>query len=403
MSDADTSRSIVVIDDDPRMLDLIGTVLTGAGYRVVCASDPEQGVGTARREKPAMVIIDILMPGMDGYAVHTTLSNDPQMARSTFLFLSGQGAFTERLRAVGEHGVDFMSKPFTPAILLRKVEKLLARHPAPRVIEPTDPTRASVPVRMGKEATLSSSDLATLPTELRRVLVVDDCLEYRDFIRHLLATNGFTVFEAQNAEEALKQAADQRPWLALVDVNLPGIDGFELCRLFRAQSVLRHVPVIFLSARDDFADRRKGYEVGGDDYLPKTARPRELLMRICLSLGRLTESVGWTRRNVSMQGEMALIGPAGLLQMFHLSRVSGSCRVRQGGAEVEVRFREGEVIGAAAGEARGPEAVFAFLAWTAGQFEFRPGDPGNGEPFEQTFSELLLEGCQRLDESRRTT
>jgi CheY-like chemotaxis protein len=186
-----------------------------------------------------------------------------------------------------------------------------------------------------------------------------------------------------------------------VDVNLPGSDGFDVCRRFRAQSVLRHVPVIFLSARDDFADRKKGYDVGGDDYLPKTTRPRELLMRICLSLGRLTESVGWTRRNVSMQGEMALIGPAGLLQMFHLSRVSGSCRVRQEDKEIEVRFRDGEVVGAQAGAAQGPDAVFAFLAWSAGQFEFTPGDPA-GTPFEQTFSELLLEGCHRLDEARRS-
>jgi DNA-binding response OmpR family regulator len=256
-------------------------------------------------------------------------------------------------------------------------------------------------VPISKDSLLSTSELAALPPALRRVLIVDDTPEYRDFVRQLLEVNGFTVFEASTAEEALQQALEQRPWLALVDVTLPGIDGFELCRRFRSQAVLRHVPVIFLSARDDFSDRRLGYEAGGDEYLPKTTRTRELLMRVCLVLGRLTESVGWTRRSVGMQGAIEVIGPAGVLQMFHLSRLTGRCHVRQGEKQIEVRFREGEVVGAVAADRTGSDAVFEFLFWESGHFEFVPGDPGPGAPLDQTFSELLLEGCRRLDEERR--
>jgi two-component system cell cycle response regulator len=392
--------TIVVIDDDDRMLDLIGTVLTGAGYRVFSSAEPQDGIEMVRREKPILVICDILMPGMDGYAVHKALAADPATSAAGFLFLSGQGNFTERVKAFGKHGVDFMAKPFTPAILLRKVERLLAKR---RVAagDGAEEARAATASRMEKDARLSGSDLAALPVELRRVLLVDDCREYRDFVRELLQSNGFVVIEAANADDGLRSAIEERPWLALMDVNLPGVDGFELCRRFRSQSVLRHVPVIFLSARDDFADRRKGYDAGGDEYLPKTTRPRELLMRICLTLGRLTESVGWTRRSVGMQGDIEVIGPAGVLQMFHLSRLSGACQIRQGDQQIEIHFREGEVVGARGGNTAGADAVFAFLAWTSGRFEFTPGDPGPGQPLDQSFSELLLEGCRRLDEGRR--
>jgi hypothetical protein len=124
-------------------------------------------------------------------------------------------------------------------------------------------------------------------------------------------------------------------------------------------------------------------------------------MRICLVLERLTESVGWTPRSVGMQGDIQVIGPAGVLQMFHLSRLSGACQIRQGGQEIEVRFRDGDMGGATAGAHKGADAVFEFLSWTNGRFEFRPGDPGPGLPLEQTFSELLIEGCRRLDEERR--
>jgi DNA-binding response OmpR family regulator len=247
-------------------------------------------------------------------------------------------------------------------------------------------------------------DELAIPPAMRRVLLVDDCREYRDFLRQLLERYSFTVFEAETAEEGLQTAQDEQPWLALVDVALPGMDGFELCRRFRSQPLLRHVPVIFLSARDDYEDRRKGYEAGGDEYLPKvTTHTRELLMRICLVLGRLTESVGWTRRSVGMQGDIEVIGPTGVLQMFHLSRLSGTCRVRNGAQEFTARFKDGEIVAANAGAVSGPEAVFAFLAWTAGHFEFAPGDSeyGADKKFDQTFSALLLDGCRRLDESRR--
>jgi two-component system cell cycle response regulator len=407
-SDALTSSShtvgpgtIVVIDDDDRMLDLIGTVLTGAGYRVLPASDPRKGVDLVRHEKPLMVICDILMPGMDGHAVHKALSADPETSNVAFLFLSGQGAFTQRVKAFGETGADFMAKPFTPAILLRKVERLLAKHRPGGGAGDSDGAPAARASSLSSDARLSGSELASLPIEMRRVLLVDDCREYRDFVRELLESNGFTVIEAGSADEALRKGIEERPWLALMDVNLPAVDGFELCRRFRSQAVLRHVPVIFLSARDDFADRRKGYDAGGDEYLPKTTRPRELLLRICLMLGRLTESVGWTRRSVGMQGDIEVIGPAGVLQMFHLGRLSGACQLRQGEQQIEIRFRDGEVVGARAGQKMGADAVFSFLSWTSGRFEFEPGDPGPAQPLEQTFGELLLEGCRRLDESRR--
>jgi DNA-binding response OmpR family regulator len=403
------ARKIVVIDDDPHILSLIGAALTSAGYRVFCAEDAAQGVEAVRRERPVAVICDIIMPGMDGYEVHRALYSDPAGFDCAFLFVSGQADFSQRVRAFGVGGVDFMAKPFTPAILIRKVERLLTKARPPRVhlaplvqAAPAPVVARHAPIPMTRQpAPPSTSELAALPAEMRRVLVVDDVKEYRDFARQFLGRNGFTVFEAQDGESALKVALDERPWLVLVDVHLPGMDGFELCRRFRSQPLLRHLAVVFLSAHDDYADRRRGYEAGGDEYLPKLTQSRELLMRICLLLGRMTESVGWTRRSSGMQGDIDVIGPAGVLQMFHLGRLSGTCHARNGALQVQVRFRDGEVVGAIAGLLQGQDAIFSFLSWEAGRFEFTPGDPGEGDPLPQSFSELLLEGCRRLDEMRR--
>jgi hypothetical protein len=118
-------------------------------------------------------------------------------------------------------------------------------------------------------------------------------------------------------------------------------------------------------------------------------------------LQAVVETMGWTRRGPGMAGDMEVIGPAATLQMCHHSRLTGVLEIRGRDGCVEIRLREGEILSAHCGERVGAEAVFAFLGWTAGRFEFRHGDPGPGTPLEQSVSELVLEGCRRLDESRR--
>jgi hypothetical protein len=126
---------------------------------------------------------------------------------------------------------------------------------------------------------------------------------------------------------------------------------------------------------------------------------RELIIRLQLVLKRYADLRA--RRGASMEGEIELIGAPGLLQMCHFGRLSGLCTVRAGVVRIQLRFRDGQVLGAESGRARGADAVYELLSWSRGQFVFQPGDPGEGRPLSESFEFLLLEGCRRLDEERR--
>jgi hypothetical protein len=102
-----------------------------------------------------------------------------------------------------------------------------------------------------------------------------------------------------------------------------------------------------------------------------------------------------------MEGRIEVVGAPGLLQMCHLGRLSGVCSIGSGDKKAELKFRQGEVVGAALGDLDGEEAVFEVLGWTEGHFSFAPGEPGAGEPLGEGFGQLLLEGCRRLDERLR--
>jgi len=239
-----------------------------------------------------------------------------------------------------------------------------------------------------------------IPAVLRQVLIVDDNAVFRGFMRGLLEGQGFTVHEANSGTTGLTLALEKRPWLILTDVRMPGDDGFEFCRKVRSHTLIRQTPLLFLSGWDDYKARYQGLELGADDFVSKETPVRELLIRIQLTLKR---HMALGRRGApgpGMEGQLDVMGAPGVLQVCHLTRLSGRLMVEAGSRWMVIRFREGEIVGASGDDREGADAVYSFLAWEEGRFHFARGDEA-GERIGPSFNELVLEGCRRLDEAQR--
>ncbi len=455
-----SARKVLVVEDDDAIRSLIERFLTGGGYSVVSTGDPTHALELARQNAPDLVLCDIAMPQMDGYGVLKTLQSDPVTARCPVVFLTAQREFTERVRAFRFGVVDYMTKPFTRDLLLKKVERVLrslADRPGVRgdgtaesllqdvqrearsgvltvtgeggaghaviesghVVENTIPEGAESSGKAEfRELDLDREQIVThdppslpgdpaavptfesLPEVFRTVLVVDDNDIFRTYVKDVLTRRGFTVHEAPDGAEGLRLALQKRPWLILTDVSMPRLDGLEMCRAVRNHSLIRHTPLIFLSGWDDYKDRYRGLEAGADEYLSKDTSIRELLIRIQIVLKRYSDLGARAWRGPGMEGRIELIGMPGLLQMAHLSRLTGVLEVGSGGKAAEVRFREGELVALQLGTRSGEPALLELLSWSEGHFSFAPGDPGKG-PTLGSFSQLLLDACRRLDEQTR--
>jgi two-component system OmpR family response regulator len=110
----------------------------------------------------------------------------------------------------------------------------------------------------------------------RKVLLVDDDPHIRHLLAFAFAKAGMATIEAGDGEEALLMAAADAPDLVVLDINMPRMDGLEVCRRLRATSI---VPILFLSSRDEEIDRVLGIELGADDYVVKPFSPREVVAR----------------------------------------------------------------------------------------------------------------------------
>ncbi len=132
------------------------------------------------------------------------------------------------------------------------------------------------------------------------VLVVEDELAIGQLIRSYLGASGYRVLWVRSGEDALAEVGRHEIRIVVLDINLPGIDGFDVCREIRNRSDL---PIVMLTARDEEIDRVLGLEVGADDYVAKPFSPRELAARLKAVLRRTD---GPTRRDVLALGDVEL-------------------------------------------------------------------------------------------------
>lgn len=126
---------------------------------------------------------------------------------------------------------------------------------------------------------------------MQKILIVEDDEDIRELIAFNLEMSGYKIIKCDNGEDAVKTAAGEQPDLILLDVMLPGIDGFEVCRKIKKNNSLTEIPVIMLTARTDDDDIITGLETGADDYITKPFRPKILLARVKTALRRKSVSV----------------------------------------------------------------------------------------------------------------
>ncbi len=119
-----------------------------------------------------------------------------------------------------------------------------------------------------------------------KILIVDDDLDTLKLVGMMLQRRGYSIVAAVNGTQALSKAASERPDLILLDVMMPDLDGFEVCRRLRADPLFASVPILMFTAKAQVDDKVQGFEAGADDYLPKPTHPAELLAHVKALLGR---------------------------------------------------------------------------------------------------------------------
>ena len=257
------ARPILLIDDSPTFRAVLADALKDDGYRVSLAASGEEGLRVAALERPDAIVVDGVLPGMDGSTVIRHVRLDAALRRVVCLLLTESDEMAAELRALDSGADAFVNKREDVAVILAKLRAVL---------------------RSSAEA--SSADETRSLLSPSRILAVDDSSTYREALGGALRSEGYDVIQVGSGEEALEILSIQSVDCVLLDLVMPGIGGTETCRRIKSSPVVRDVPVIVLTSLDDRAAMLETLGIGADDYIQKSAELDVLKARVRAQLRR---------------------------------------------------------------------------------------------------------------------
>ncbi len=229
---------ILIIEDDIFLGDVLVEKLGAAGYAVTLARDGTSGLKKMREGAPDLVLLDIILPQMNGYEVLEKKRSDKSIAAIPVVVISNSGQPVEINRALALGVKDYLVKAqFDPDEVLVKVRQQLGGGA-------TVPAAARA-AGAGTAAAGNAEEKGTLRG--KTIMWVEDDKFLSDIIARKLAFHGATLQSAADGETALKLLEKEKPELILLDILLPGIDGFEILRRLKANKETKGIPVILLS------------------------------------------------------------------------------------------------------------------------------------------------------------
>ena len=240
-------RLVLVIDDDPSVHELLGSMLRGEGYRVEMARDGAEGLAKARTLKPDVITLDVYMPDQDGWSVLQQIQDDAELRDIPVVMISVSDEAKKGIAL----GADFLAKP----IDRDKLKSLLAKY--------------------------GNGD-----GRQRTALVVEDDEDQRRLVAKALGEQGWQVVEAENGVAGLRRLAEDEPDLIFLDLIMPQLDGFGFVSQLRRNAAWRKIPVVVLTAMDLGPAEIERLNGGVERILQKSAYSFEELKDEIQSLAR---------------------------------------------------------------------------------------------------------------------
>jgi CheY-like chemotaxis protein len=255
-----THASILIVDDEEMNRDILSRRLLKEGYSVATAQGGNEALDMLRAQRYDLVLLDIMMPGVDGYEVLRRIKSEPIFNDTPVIMVTALGDESTIRRCLEMGAADYIGKPFELTYLKSRIQ--------------------AVPALNGTRGTHLVRDDATT------VLVVDDDELNRDLLVRRLKKAGHVAHVTATGEEALEMLARQPYDLVLLDIMMSRMDGFQTLQRIREQPALADLPVIMVSALSDSVCVARCMELGANDYITKPFNAAVLKERVLELLSR---------------------------------------------------------------------------------------------------------------------
>jgi two-component system cell cycle response regulator len=265
---------VLVIEDNSANLELMVYLLRAFGHVPIAARDGQAGLEAAQIDRPDLILCDLQMPVMDGFAVARALKRDPALRPLPLVAVTAFAMVGDREKVLAAGFDGYIPKPIVPELFVQQAEAFLAA--APRSSGPPAPGAAQ-------------PSPAPPPADKGTVLVVDDVPVNVELLRGILEPSGYVVRAVYPVRAALESARAQPPDLIISDWRMPTEDGLALLQSVQGDPLLKHIPVIIHTASAiGPRDEANALALGAAQFIPRPVDPRRLLQAVaaCLAAHR---------------------------------------------------------------------------------------------------------------------
>jgi len=255
-------NKILLIEDEQVLSDVLIAKLIKEGYETNVAYEGEDGYKKIEEWKPDLILLDIVLPKMNGYEILEKMQVDGNKTPVIIISNSGQPVEIERTKKLG--AVDYLIKTqFDPTEVINKVNSYLNRT---KGAETAPASQAAGGIQT------VSPEVQDPESQAIKVLLVEDDKFLRDICGTKLIKEGFHVIEAIDGQEVIKTMEKEKPNIILLDIVLPSVNGFEILSQIRSHpdKELAGIPVLMLSNLGQEDDVKKAMELGASDYMIKS-------------------------------------------------------------------------------------------------------------------------------------
>jgi two-component system cell cycle response regulator len=274
------SARVLVVDDILPNIKLLEAKLNSEYYEVLTAENGPEALEKIRSESPDIVLLDVMMPGMDGFEVCKTIKDDAEIAHIPVVMVTALTDSEDRVRGLEAGADDFLSKPINDVALMARVRSLV------RLKMTIDEWR----VRENTASQLGvSEDSVTAmnePVENAKILIIEDQDFEIEKFRETLSVDNDQVYALKSGPEAMEKIQEQPFDLVIVSLNLQQEDGLRLCSHLRSNEKTRSTPILMVGSEEDMQRIARGLEMGTHDYVVRPVDRNEFLARVRTQIRR---------------------------------------------------------------------------------------------------------------------
>jgi two-component system cell cycle response regulator len=263
---------ILIVDDEVKNLKLLKAYLGVEDYDIITAGNGQDALLKVSQSPPDVILLDIMMPGISGYDVTRRIKQNKDTAGIPIILLTALSSEKDKSRGMDAGADEFLTKPINKTELIARLHSMIRLKRFQEQLCFRDQSKLLIDPSFDRSTLVNNR----VPT----ILVVEDDDKDAFLLNKQLENEPYILKRVKTGESAVREALNEPIDLILLDIMLPGISGFDVCRRLKGDEQVSNIQIVVMTSLRDLDYRIQGTELGADDYLVKPVNSRELKARV---------------------------------------------------------------------------------------------------------------------------